>query len=833
MELTRDQALQKAVEAHKAGKIQEADRLYKSILKAQPKHPDANHNMGVLAVGVGKVEEALPFFKTALEANPNTAQFWLSYIDALIKLGQRTDAKAMFDQAKNNGAKGGGFDKLEQKLNVANTENTQDNATTETLETNQSSTLDAAVQLREAGKFNQAIDLLKDEIDRFPEDADMLALLSHCYLLADQVEEAKLYLDRAKKIAPDNASVGWNTARLTLKEKKPLEALNVARDTSQRFPDDVEGMGVLGACLRANGKADESLKVLNKAIELNPDYAEALINRGLIRLSQENKPEALADLELAYRLKPHIKQIWDLVVGLKVEAQEYSDAILFLNNMIEIDPEDEKRLATLALCYQHLKDFDAAIEAYNKALAIKPNYAEAYNNMGIALGGKGDLEAAIDSYQQALEIKPDYAEAYSNMGIALNDKGDSEAAIKSYKQALKIKPDYAEAHSNMGIALNDKGDPEAAIESFKKALKIKPDYAEAYNNMGIALQDKGDLEAALESYKQAIKIKPDYASAYNNMGNALKDKDDPEAAILNYKQAIKCKSDYPDPYYNMGTLFQENCQYQEAKECFDELSTNNIAVAKGLECTYHLEKYREFNEILKSIAKKNPANISVAAISAFASHQIKQKDDYPFCKNPIELVKISNINKHVPDTYQFINTILDEMNIKDVLWEPKNKTTIGGFRTSGNLFSKPSKAMQLLETIIQKELSLFNLEFKTHNEGLIRNWPKKNSLYGWYNRILQNGHHSKHIHPNGWVSGVFYLKTIEAPAQNEGAIEFGLHGYDYPVKDNDYPRRIYQPCDGDLVLFPSSLFHNTIPVIKDGERCVIAFDLVRQSPVML
>jgi thioredoxin-like negative regulator of GroEL len=62
MELTINQALQKAVEAHKAGKVQEADRLYTAILKAQPKHPDANHNMGVLAVGVGKVEQALPFF---------------------------------------------------------------------------------------------------------------------------------------------------------------------------------------------------------------------------------------------------------------------------------------------------------------------------------------------------------------------------------------------------------------------------------------------------------------------------------------------------------------------------------------------------------------------------------------------------------------------------------------------------------------------------------------------------------------------------------------------------------------------------------------------------
>ena len=100
MELTLDQALQKGIEAHKAGKVQEADRYYTAILKADPKHPDANHNMGLLAVSIDKVEEALPFFTTALEANPNIVQFWLSYIDALIKLNKMADAKVVIDKAK-------------------------------------------------------------------------------------------------------------------------------------------------------------------------------------------------------------------------------------------------------------------------------------------------------------------------------------------------------------------------------------------------------------------------------------------------------------------------------------------------------------------------------------------------------------------------------------------------------------------------------------------------------------------------------------------------------------------------------------------------------------
>ena len=85
MELTIEQALQRGVAAHKEGKLQDAERLYRAILQSQPKHPDANHNLGVLTVFLNKADAALQLFKTALEANPKIEQFWLSYIDALIK----------------------------------------------------------------------------------------------------------------------------------------------------------------------------------------------------------------------------------------------------------------------------------------------------------------------------------------------------------------------------------------------------------------------------------------------------------------------------------------------------------------------------------------------------------------------------------------------------------------------------------------------------------------------------------------------------------------------------------------------------------------------------
>ena len=570
MELTIEQALKQAVEAHKEGKIQDADRLYTAILKTQPKHPDANHNLGVLAISVGKSNEALPFLKAALEANPSVAQFWLSYIDALIKLDRLTDAKAMLDQAKNKGAKGDSFDKLEKRINEADPGDTSNITFCQTLERQQRRFLDKAIQLKENGEFKQAIQLLQEEINQLPEDVDILVLLSQCYLLADQPEDAERYLNNARKIAPDTASVGWNTARLMLKMKKPSEALSVARATSQKFPDDVEGMCVLGACLRANGKVTESLDFLNKAIQLDPNYAEALINRGLIRLSQENKSDALVDLELSHRLKPHIKQIWDLVVGLKLELKEYSEAIVILMKMIEIDPANEKLIVNLALCHQHLKDFGSAIEAYRKALAIKPDFVEVHINLGSALKKQGKLPEAIEAYNKALSIKPDYAEAHFNIGNVLKEQGKLTEAIGAYRKALDIKPDYAEAYYNLGVTLQGQFKLTEAIEAYKKTLSIKSNFVEAYNNIGIALKDQGNLDEALRAYKKAIALKLDYADAYNNMGVALNEKGKLEEAIQAYNKALDIKPHYADAYNNMGNTLKEQGKLEEAVKAYNK-----------------------------------------------------------------------------------------------------------------------------------------------------------------------------------------------------------------------------------------------------------------------
>ena len=482
VELTIDQALQQGIEAHKAGQVQEADRFYTAILKAQPKHPDANHNMGVLAVGVGKVEQALPFFKTALEANPATAQFWLNYIDALIKLGKLADAKAVLDQAKGKGAKGDDFEKLEQRLKDAGQQPLKVSKLASEPQPKLPNILDSL-------KLDQAIKLAKKKAkDGSPEEAkriyqDILTKFPKNKRASDGLKGlAGKIVGKASKIQdPPHDQL---RALINLYSQGQLQqALKQAEALVQKSPQSAILFNIQGAVFKELGQLDLSVEAYNKALVIKPDYADAYNNMGIALKEQGKLEEAIKAYNKALAIKP-----------------DHADAYNNMGNALK----DQDKL-------------EEGIQAYNKALAIKPDNADAYNNMGIALKEQGKLEEAIEAYNKALAIKPDYADAYNNMGIALQEHGKLEDAINAYNKALAIKPDYADAHYNMGNALKGQGKLEEAIEAYNKALAIKPDYAEVHYNMGVTLQEQGKPKEAIEAYSKALSIKPDHAKAWNNI----------------------------------------------------------------------------------------------------------------------------------------------------------------------------------------------------------------------------------------------------------------------------------------------------------------------------
>ncbi len=111
-----EQALQEAVTQHQAGHLQKAEELYRAILKIKPNYPEANHNMGVLAVQRKQPAAGLSYFIAALKSDPSCKQYWLSYIDALFQADQLEEARQILAYAKQQGLEGDDVEVLALRL---------------------------------------------------------------------------------------------------------------------------------------------------------------------------------------------------------------------------------------------------------------------------------------------------------------------------------------------------------------------------------------------------------------------------------------------------------------------------------------------------------------------------------------------------------------------------------------------------------------------------------------------------------------------------------------------------------------------------------------------
>jgi tetratricopeptide (TPR) repeat protein len=418
MQLTTEHALVQAVEAHKAGKLHEAEVLYRAILQSEPLHPDANHNLGVLAVAVNQADAALPLFKKALEANASQGQYWLSYIDALIQVNQFDSAKEVLSQGKSRGLAGERVDALQVQLTAI--------LLAQTTEPSPNQKKPTYTQLRK----KVAADKGKNT---GPSQSDLNALLEH-----------------------------YQTGQYDLAE-------NLAKAHTQKYPDHQFSWKVLGALFKLTGRLEESLAANVKAVDISPKDAEALYNLGITLHELGRLEEAEKHYKKAIAIEPNSAEThYNLGITLQGLGR-HEEAQTSYKKAIAIKPAYAQAHYNLGLTLQGVSRLEEAAASYKKAIAIAPGYAEAHSNLGVTLQELGRLDEAAASLKQAISIKQDYAEAYSNLGITLKEMRKAEEAETSFRKAIFINPELKSANASLGRLLMDKNQHIDGLALLKKA----------------------------------------------------------------------------------------------------------------------------------------------------------------------------------------------------------------------------------------------------------------------------------------------------------------------------------------------------------------------------
>ena len=458
-------------------------------------------------------------------------------------------------------------------------------------------------------------------------------------------------------------------------------------------------------------------------------------------------------------------------------------------------------------------------------LAQYPNTFILHNVLGIALDGLGQYEGAINSYRNALKLQPNMPDLHFNLGIALSNVGQLTEAAASYRKAITLQPKFFEAYGNLGTLLQKQGKLEEAVASYRKALSINED-PRGHFNLGTALRDQGKLDEAIKNYRQAIALFPNYADAHSNLGETLRDQGNMQEAITSYQKALALNPNHPSANYNMAEFLYLAKRFDEAIPHFD-LSQLDDWLERSMYCLYKAERFDDFKRKLDEIVKAGPHTAPfLATLSTHYAVNFEAEDPYNFCKNGFDFVYKAAIPELSEADSPLLKALLNDINNAEIA-ERVQGMLHNGKQSAGNLFKRPEASFGTLGELVKKEFMNYKNKFAGSDCELIKSFPEQFEFTSsWYVKMRQGGHLDAHIHEIGWISGAVYLAMpSDKKSPEEGAFEYGIHGDDYPQKHSNFPVGTVVPNVGEIVLFPSSLFHRTIPFTSSEDRICIAFDL--------
>ena len=445
---------------------------------------------------------------------------------------------------------------------------------------------------------------------------------------------------------------------------------------------------------------------------------------------------------------------------------------------------------------------------------------------------KNEIDEAHKLLLKIKNLAP--AELILNLSGLINfKKKDYKSSINFYIKAIELNPNYLNAYINLFSVYNKIDNFAESEKVVRKALKFYPKSDAINNALGYSLLKQNKNEDAIIFFKIAIKLNSQNYKAFFNIGNAYFKIKNFQKAIQYFEKTFKINSKAPETTFYIAECNKEMQNYNEALNYYKIASKENNSwlrknkiIAKILECYLILNKKNDYLEDISMYSKADPDNRRIAATSAFIAHQFNVKDQYPFCPNPFDFIYKSTLENYVNNYKFFLNSLFNEIMLLNFKWE--GHTTRNGYRTTENLSEKKLPFISKLEKYILLELNKYFQIHKDKKIKFIENWPNKFKFQSWSNRLKKQGHNITHIHPGGWISAVFYLKIPKDIKNNEAGIEFSLHGDNYYVVNKNIPTKVLHPEEGNIILFPSSLFHKTIPFESDEERVGIAMDLCKE-----
>jgi tetratricopeptide (TPR) repeat protein len=567
-------------------------------------------------------------------------------------------------------------------------------------------------------------------------------------------------------------------------------------------------------------------------------------------------------------------ELLPLVGAIRMQQGRFSEAAPLFERARALNPREVRFAFLHGTALAGMNQFEPAVSAFQAAMKLEPNIPDIYLALGQAQRKLEQFEEAQSTYRKLLRIQPNSADGYMALSSVLAETGQFAQAEAPLRRALQYARDpkvQAAIHNNLAIVLENQARHAEALESLERTQALTPELPGLGQRRINTLFQLKRFEECLQLYKELLNSNPNDTGihrAYNSLLYRLGRTDE---YLTSYDRAPQTREILLAKagmlgLQKRGAEMAEICSTLLARDPLDSMAAAGWANSLAL-MGRHAEAVAAFEAVI-SRSRADPALLCSAAGAALlaadpqkAEHFCRaglrlrpydqaclaflgtawrlqndaQKDAQDETLNGYDsLIRVFDLDP--PDGFSSMEDFNAELGAYLERLHPKTDAYLeqslrGGTQTEGTIFGAGHVLVEKLKVRIEEAIATYvgGLPADDGHPMLARRSHDVRFAGAWSSLLRDQGFHVNHLHPDGWISSCYYVTVPEETKDSEarhGWIKFGEPELNVPLKNP--VRRAVQPIPGRLVLFPSYMWHGTIPFHSVSARTTIAFDAVPQ-----
>lgn len=595
----------------------------------------------------------------------------------------------------------------------------------------------------------------------------------------------------------NNPAIIFKSAVMHYQNKQLDQAERLCRQLLQIMPDSTDTMHLLGLCLQ-NKLPQQAEQLFVQATTTSPtniQYQKTLANFCLVTGRYQQA------LTIFIRLHTVISADLDVLYGMafcQYQLQQYRTALETIAHTPLTNHNNEK---WYTLKSRILLACDHAEEALNTA-----NLALVHNNQHTGL-----LEANILALRQLQQPK---------QALLLTSKLKQEP-VKSYLA---------------GCLHYDMHQYELAEQNLQQALALQPDYIDAHVAINKLYLEHNITNKFLQSFSIALKLVPNSLALYLSYISHLVMAEQIKLAVDITQQGLQHFGSQPALLHALGTLYYKQGEAKQAQKLYRqalELMPNNVRCLIDIaNLLIKNQAYEEALNLLSTAKTIEPDNQEVWAYFGLC-WRLTNNSKQHWLNNYDQLIAVIKLS--TPSGYsnfkQFWQELIAAVNaLHTTKQQPLDQSVRNGTQTMGSIFNAKVAVIQTYKALLIKHVQLYLAALPQDKEHplLKRNTGKFRFSGSWSVKLQRNGFHTNHVHPQGWLSVCTYLQIpsiISATdPQQQGWLKLGETSLQLAEKEQI--SRTICPEEGLCVIFPSYIWHGTVPFSSEEARITLPCDIV-------